>query len=85
MPFQAEQSAEFLSPFGQALLTDAHQHCPVVGYHGHAHLHHSALQTFVTYMRRTARHQRRDVTFHHGTTVATGAGEVYLMGGPKTV
>lgn len=63
MALQAKPSAELLSPFGQTLLTNAYQDRPVVGHHGHAHLEHGALQTFVAYLMRTACHQGRNVTF----------------------
>jgi hypothetical protein len=80
MVFQTEQSAEFLPPFGYALLTDAHQHRPIMRYHRHPHLHHRTLQPFVTHFTGTSHHQRRDVAFHHRTAVVSGTGQVHLSG-----
>jgi hypothetical protein len=33
-----------LPPFGQTLLPQAHQDCPIVGHHDHAHLDYGALK-----------------------------------------
>ncbi len=67
------------------LLTDAHQHCPIVGHHRHAHLDDGALKTFVAHVARSTRHQRRYVTFNDRAAVATGTGQVHLMRGPDTL
>src|SRR6266853_6089719 len=85
MALQTQQSAELLSPFRQTLLTHAHQDCPIVGHHDHAHLDHGALKTFVAHLIRAARHQRRNVTFHHWAAVATGTGQMNLVWRPDAV
>jgi hypothetical protein len=51
-----------------------------VGHHGHAHLDHGALKTFVAHLMRPARHQRRNVTFYDRTTIAAGTGQMHLVG-----
>src|SRR5215813_6140282 len=56
-----------------------------MGHHGHALLPHRTLQPFVTHVARTACQQTGDVAFHHGTTIATGAGEMDLIWGAFTV
>src|SRR5688500_5656162 len=73
-----------LSPFGQALLTDAYQDGPIVCHHYHAHLHHRAVKTLVTQGARATRHQGRDVTLHHRATIATGTGQLNLIRGADT-
>src|SRR6266446_7962675 len=83
--FQAKQSAELLSPFGQTLLTHAHQDRSIVSHHGHAHLDHGALKAFVAHLIRAARHQRRNVPFDYWAAVATGAGQMNLMRRPDAV
>ena len=79
LAFQAKPSAELLSPCGQTLLSHTHQDRPIVGHHGHAHLDHGALQPFVAYVIRAARHQRRNVPFDHRAALATGAGQVHVV------
>jgi hypothetical protein len=78
MSFQAEQSAEFLSPYGKALLTHTHQDGSMMGHHGHAQLAHGALKTFVAHLSRATRHQRRTVPCNHRAAVATGTGQMPL-------
>ena len=82
MASQTKQSAEFLSPFGQALLMDAHQHRPIVRQYGHAYLDHGTLKTFVAHVARSARHQRRDVAFYYRAAVPTSTGQVHVIRGP---
>ena len=82
---QAKQSAELLPPFGQTLLTNAHQDRPIVGHHGHAHLDHGALKTFVAHLIYAARHQCRNVPFYHRAAVATGAGQMHLVWCPDAI
>jgi hypothetical protein len=53
--------------------------------HGHALLQHSALKTFVTHVACTARQHTGDVAFHHGTTMATGAGARHWRRGALAV
>jgi hypothetical protein len=82
---QSKQSAEFLSPFRQTLLTDAHQGCPVMGHYCHAQLDHGALNAFVTYLSRTTGEQTGDVTFDDWTAVAAGTGQLHLVGSTLAV
>ena len=82
---QTEQSAEFLRPFRQPLLTDTHQGSPVMGHHRHAHLHHSAMRPFVAHLPGAACEQTGNVTFHHRAAITTGTGQLYLVRGPLAV
>ena len=82
---QSKQSAEFLPPFRQPLLTDAHQGCPVMGHYCHAQLDHGALKAFVAYLSRTTGEQTGDVTFDDWTAVAAGTGQLHLVGSPLAV
>lgn len=74
-----------MSPFGQTVLLDAHQHGPIVRQHGHTYLDHGALQAFVAHVVRSTRHQRRDVAFDYWAAVPTGTSQVHLMRGPDTL
>ena len=82
---QAQQSAELLCAFGQLLLANASYDSTIMGHHGHPLLDHSALKPFVPHVACPACQQAGDVAFHHGTTLATGTGEVHLIGGAFAV
>ena len=66
-------------------MTDAYQDGTIMGQHRHALVPHRARQPFVPHVAGTACQQTRDVAFHHGTTLATGAGEVHLIRGAFAV
>ena len=51
MRFQTQQSAEFLRPFRQPVLLNAHQRCRVVRHDGHAHVPHCPSMAFVSDVR----------------------------------
>ena len=76
---QAKQTAELLCAFRELQLTDAYHGRTVMGHDYHPHLHDGTLQTFVTDVPRAPREHTGNVTFHHGSAVAAGKGEVHLM------
>ena len=82
---QAEQSAELLRPFREALLPDTHYGCPMVGHHGHAQRECSTLWPFVPHLTGAACEQRGNVTFHDGAAGATGTSQLYLVRGAYAV
>ena len=56
-----------------------------MGQHRHALLQHRALQPLVPHVACTACQHTGDVAFHHGTTRATGTGEMHLIRGAFAV
>ena len=56
-----------------------------MGHGGHAHLHPGALRPFVANLSGPSAEQTGNVTFHHRTAVATGAGQLHLRGGTLAV
>jgi hypothetical protein len=75
----------YCPPVISALLTDAHEHRPIVCHHGHAHLYHRALKTFVAQFARPTCEQRCNVTFHHRTAITTGTSQMDLTRGPNAI
>ena len=75
---QAQQSAEFLRPFRQTMLTNAHQRRRVVGHDGHPRLHERAAMAFVGEAPCSTTQQAGNDAFDHRSAVPTGASDVHL-------
>ena len=82
---QLQQTAEFLRPFRQTLLTNTYYRGAVMSHGCPAQLHRSPLRPFVAKLARTAAEQTGHVTFHHRTAVTTGTGQVHLIRGAFAV
>jgi len=76
---QPQQSAAFLRSFREALLTDTHHGCPVVGHYRHTQLYRSTARPFVTQLTGAACEQSGNVTFHDRAAIATGTGQLHLV------
>ena len=82
MTFQTQQTAELLRACGEAVLVDAPQGSGIVSQDRHSELHDRPALPFVDDPRCAAAEQAGNDTFDHRPAVATGAGELHLVGSP---
>src|SRR4051812_37956687 len=85
MTLQTQQTAELVRACGQAVLVDTYQRGRVVSYDGHPRVYDGSAMAPVADPRGTPAQQARNDTFDYWAAIASGAGELYVARGARTL